>query len=207
MYEDDYNLWHSLEHMPERLAVSGFIRAIRCIGIKNTLLENKYFMMYEVENKSVFTSSEYINRLNNPTTWTKKILSGYISPSRTICELVYSKSLTDGICSNFGTIRFLSKNLNLQNFYDIDLADLKLMNIMGVHIFNADKRISNLKSKEKILRKNQGKEDEIIESAILIEGMKFQSIENFINTKLEINDNKYVIINFYRLQHIIENSI
>ena len=29
-YELDYNLWHSLEHMPERISVKGFLRAFRC---------------------------------------------------------------------------------------------------------------------------------------------------------------------------------
>ena len=27
----DYNLWHSLEHMPERMSVEGFLRAFRCV--------------------------------------------------------------------------------------------------------------------------------------------------------------------------------
>ena len=43
--------------------------------------------------KKVFESKEYIERLNNPTIWTKSILSNYISPSRTICDVLQSDSV------------------------------------------------------------------------------------------------------------------
>ena len=72
--EVDYNSWHSLEHMPERININGFLRGFRAIGIKGTCNTNKYFMMYEAKSKEVFESKEYLNRLNNPTSWTKKIL-------------------------------------------------------------------------------------------------------------------------------------
>ena len=49
-------------------------------------------MMYEAKNKEVFVSKEYLERLNNPTKWTKEILSNYIS-SRTICSVISSKSI------------------------------------------------------------------------------------------------------------------
>ena len=71
----DYNLWHSLEHMPERMSVSGFLRAFRCVGLKDTNGNDKYFMMYDVKNKDILSSKQYLNRLNNTTDWTSKILS------------------------------------------------------------------------------------------------------------------------------------
>ena len=55
-YDLDYNLWHSLEHMPERINVKGFLRAFRCVGLKGTNDNNKYFMMYDVINKDVLSS-------------------------------------------------------------------------------------------------------------------------------------------------------
>ena len=61
--EFDYNLWHSIEHMPERMNVNGFFRAIRCLGLKNTSYKDKYFMMYDVKNKDVLKSKEYLDTL------------------------------------------------------------------------------------------------------------------------------------------------
>ena len=43
----DYNLWHSLEHMPERMSVNGFLRAFKCVGLKGTNDNDKYSMMYK----------------------------------------------------------------------------------------------------------------------------------------------------------------
>ena len=91
----DYNLWHSLEHMPERMRVKGFFRALRCVGLKGTNDNDKYFMMYDVKNKDILSSKQYLNRLNNPTNWTSKILSKYVYPSRAICEVIKTKSLTN----------------------------------------------------------------------------------------------------------------
>ena len=91
--EADYNQWHSLEHMPERIALPGFLRGCRAQGEPGTDVKNKYFMMYEAEKKEIFVSKKYLERLNNPTKWTKNILSSYISPSRTVCSVIASKSI------------------------------------------------------------------------------------------------------------------
>ena len=40
--EIDYNQWHSLEHMPERISLPGFLRGYRAVGIDGTDLNNKY---------------------------------------------------------------------------------------------------------------------------------------------------------------------
>ena len=82
--EDDYNMWHSREHMPERLAVPGFRRGRRGIAVDGTPETLKYFMMYEAVDANVFASAPYLARLNDPTPWTRRILSAYIAPSRTI---------------------------------------------------------------------------------------------------------------------------
>ena len=112
----DYNLWHSLEHMPERMSVKGFLRAFRCVGLKGTNVNDKYFMMYDVKNKDILSSNQYLNRLNNPTDWTSKILSKYVYPSRAICEVIKTRSLTSGLSGFFVTIRFLAKNNKIKEW-------------------------------------------------------------------------------------------
>ena len=115
-HDFDYNLWHSLEHMPERMSLKGFLRAFRCVGLKGTNDNDKYFMMYDVKNKDILSSKQYLNRLNNPTDWTSKILSKYVYPSRAICELIKTKSLTTGLSGFFVTIRYLAKSNEIKNF-------------------------------------------------------------------------------------------
>ena len=46
------------------------LRAFRYVELKGTNDNDKYFMMYDVKNKDILSSKQYLNRLNNPTDWT-----------------------------------------------------------------------------------------------------------------------------------------
>ena len=200
----DYNLWHSLEHMPERMNVKGFLRAFRCVGLKGTNENNKYFMMYDVINKDILSSKQYLNRLNNPTDWTSKILSQYVYPSRAICEVIKTKSLTRGLSSVFITIRYLAKNNEIKKFYNISDLIMSKNGIFSIHCFQSDKKISLLKTKEKVIRSFQGNEDEVIDYAVVIECLNINKVKNFLSKNLKIKSDKKIKINYYQLQHVVE---
>ena len=171
----DYNLWHSLEHMPERMSVKGFFRAFRCVGLKGTNDNDKYFMMYEAEKKEVFVSKEYLERLNNPTSWTKEILSNYISPSRTICSVIASKSI--GLASFISTIRFVNKEV--ENEHNVEQLKLSinditsLQGVTGMHVLLGDNTFGQMNTEEKKFRSSQGKNDVIISQGLILEGLNF----------------------------------
>ena len=175
----DYNLWHSLEHMPERMSVKGFLRAFRCVGLKGTNDNDKYFMMYDVKSKGILSSKQYLNRLNNPTDWTSKILSKYVYPSRAICEVIKTKSLTNGLSGFFVTIRYLSQNNDIKNFYNISDETMSQNGIFSIHCFQSDKDISLLKTKEKVIRSFLGNEDEVIDYAVVIECLYINKVKFF----------------------------
>jgi hypothetical protein len=84
--EDDFNRWYEQEHIPERLAIPGFIRACR---YKAFLGAPKYLAVYEVTSSDVFESAEYLHFLKGAgeTPWTKKILAACTNKSRNL----YSK--------------------------------------------------------------------------------------------------------------------
>ena len=203
-HEFDYNLWHSLEHMPERMRVKGFLRALRCVGIRGTNNINKYFMMYDVKSKDVLSSKQYLERLNNPTDWTSKILSKYLHPSRTICEVINSKSLTSGLSGYFVTIRYLTNNNEIEKFYNISDAAMRNNGIFSIHCYQSDKESSLLETKEKVIRSSQGNEDEIVECAVIIECLNIIKVKNFILNKLKIKSDNKLKINYYQLQHVID---
>jgi len=203
-HELDYNLWHSLEHMPERMNVKGFLRAFRCVGLNGTNDNDKYFMMYDVKNKDILSSKQYLNRLNNPTDWTTKILSKYVYPSRAICEVIKTKSLTNGLSGFFVTLRYLSQNNDIKNFYNISNETMRKNGIFSIHCFQSDKEISLLKTKEKVIRSYQGNEDEIIDYAVVIECLNINKVKNYLLKNLKIKSDKKIKINYYKLQHVIE---
>ena len=96
------------------MSINAFLRAFRCVGLRGTNVNDKNFMMYDLRSKDILLSKYYLNRLNNPKVWKPKILSNYLYPSRAICEVINTKSLTSGLSSFFVTIRYLTKNNEIE---------------------------------------------------------------------------------------------
>ena len=204
----EYNEWHSKEHMPERISLPGFLRGLRAVGIPGTNINHKYFMMYEAERKEVFTSKKYLERLNNPTEWTKEILSHYLSPSRTICSVISSKSI--GVGGYFSTIRFLGENIpknqNVENLKSFLPKILKLNGITGMHIILGDSSYGQMNTEEKKYRSSQGLNDQIVSQAVIIEGFNYHSLETAIRSfkdKYSLKESNNLIINYYICQNIL----
>jgi hypothetical protein len=63
----DYDAWHTLEHVPERLEVPGFLGARRYVGGEGPLPE--YLTVYDLSSLSVLDSKPYRELLNRPTPW------------------------------------------------------------------------------------------------------------------------------------------
>ena len=206
--EIEYNEWHSKEHMPERISLPGFLRGLRAVGIPGTNFNHKYFMMYEAERKEVFTSRKYLERLNNPTDWTKEILSNYLSPSRTICSVISSKSI--GLGGYLSTIRFLDKNIsnnhNVENLKFFVPKILKLNGVTGMHIVLGDPSYGQMNTEEKKYRSSKGLIDQIVSQAVLIEGLNYHSLETAIKNfkkKFALRESNNLIINCYICQNIL----
>jgi hypothetical protein len=68
---DDFNAWYPRQHLPERLSVPGFLRGRRYVAVDATL---PYFTLYELASPDVTTSAAYLERLNAPTDWTRRVL-------------------------------------------------------------------------------------------------------------------------------------
>ena len=70
----EHDAWHSGEHLPERLAIPGFLRGRRCRA-PDEAAAWPYFILYEVRDAAVTTSPAYLERLNNPTPWSRKLFA------------------------------------------------------------------------------------------------------------------------------------
>lgn len=70
--EIDYMHWLTREHIFERVNVPGF-RSGRVFRRRNSG-PSEYMMLYELDNADVMSSSGYLERLNNPTPWTQRIM-------------------------------------------------------------------------------------------------------------------------------------
>ena len=83
----DHDDWHSYEHMHERLSIPGFMRGTRWVAKAGT---PKYMVIYEVAGIEVGTSSAYLARLNDPTSWTASMMSRFRGMIRGFCTVVAS---------------------------------------------------------------------------------------------------------------------
>jgi hypothetical protein len=92
----EHDDWHTREHFPERVGIPGFIRAQRWVASSQG---SRYFVMYEVADIGVLSSAPYLERLNNPTPWTRRMMPSYRGMVRGFCELESSHGSVLGTSS------------------------------------------------------------------------------------------------------------
>ena len=100
---EEFDDWHAHEHMPERLAIPGFLRGSHWVSVDGN---NGYFMLYEAEALDTIAAGPYLVRLNSPTPWSRKMMPHHRNMTRSLC-LVQS-SHGSGLAGKLLTIRFSS---------------------------------------------------------------------------------------------------
>ena len=93
--------WHTHEHMPERLAIPGFVRGTRWVAHSG---QPSYFVLYETTNLKTVTSGAYLERLNNPTPWSQKMMPHHRNMVRSLCRV--RAAFGGGLAHAMATIRF-----------------------------------------------------------------------------------------------------
>ena len=204
--EADFHHWHSFEHMPERVAVPGFLRGRRYAAIAG---DAPIGILYEVENSGVLTSKPYLDRLNDPTPWTRANVARMEEVNRSICET--AASFGRGVGSLMLTLRIapradgaeaLRRWLTGQALPA--LADRPGMS--GAHLLIADPAASRTESAEKKLRDHP---DDIADWVVLVEGYDSQAVAEAEFKDLSsqsLSDNgaePEVRANLFRLLHCV----
>jgi hypothetical protein len=80
----EHDDWHTHEHLPERLSIPGFLRGTRWVSVDG---KTRYFVMYEVDRIATLQSEGYLERLNNPSPWTSKMMPNYRGMTRGLCSV------------------------------------------------------------------------------------------------------------------------
>lgn len=100
----DHDHWHTHEHFPERLSVRGFLRASRWVAVD---AEPRYLVLYEVEEVAVLSGAPYLERLNNPTPWTTRMMPNFRGMVRGFCGVTASAG--DGLGHALVSVRYTAK--------------------------------------------------------------------------------------------------
>ena len=80
----EHDNWHSHEHLRERMSIPGFLRGSRWLALTG---EPGYFVLYEVADIDTLASPAYLERLNNPSPWTAKMMRHYRGMNRGFCRV------------------------------------------------------------------------------------------------------------------------
>lgn len=69
----EYNRWHTLEHVPERVWVPGFISGSRYVAADDAQIapegQSRYFTLYELQDLDCLESAAYQDLVDRPTPW------------------------------------------------------------------------------------------------------------------------------------------
>lgn len=148
---DEFYAWHGREHMPERIAIPGFVRGRRFVAIEGT---PEFFNLYETASTAVVTGDAYLARLNAPTPWTVATVRHFRGVARSLCEV--AASVGDGMGGLCATLR-----------YDVGAADAaahraamaaalrglaQAPGVAGAHLLVADEAASAVETAEKRVR-------------------------------------------------------
>jgi hypothetical protein len=204
--EADYNAWHSLEHMPERIAVPGFRRGRRAVAVPGTPEHLKYFMMYEVDSPAVLVSQPYLARLNDPTPWTRRILSQYVAPSRTVCRVLASEGVGAGGC--VATIQFDPGDLEAacDAARALVAPAMAMPGVIGVHVLRGERELGQQPTAEKKFRESRGQPDRTVSLALLIDGLDPETTAAAMERVLALAEGRIDggrVATVYRTQHVI----
>jgi hypothetical protein len=155
----EHDAWHSGEHLPERLAIPGFLRGRRCRAPDDAAAW-PYFILYEVRDAAVMTSAAYLERLNNPTPWSRKLFAS-CRLSRTLCRVVESRGMGLG-----GEVLTFTGEGNAREI-------LETTGVTAVHVLERDRSLERPRTSEEGLRRGA---DESVERIVVVEGHDLRSL-------------------------------
>ena len=180
----EWEKWHTIEHMPERVGIPGFLAGRRYMN------EDKEgqccFTLYEATNISIFKSEAYLERLNNPTPWTQEVAHAFRNFTRGACRRI----ATAGSKKNYGGAALTFRLLKNENFREdeqtIDnlqkTADkISQINIVtNINIGLSDPEVTKTETKERTLRKSTNETS--LDGVFVIEGYDPDLLQAEINT-------------------------
>ena len=151
-FEPEFERWHTVEHMPERLGVPGFLRGSRYINWNQS--PHVCFTFYELAHIEAFRSPGYLARLNAPTEWTGRVMPGMTNFLRGACETVLSLGHGTGGAIATARIRLGTANSDAARL-QLAQGAVQVSGIAGVtsvHLGRQENALAGQKTGEAALR-------------------------------------------------------
>jgi hypothetical protein len=199
----DFLEWHNREHVPERVAIPGFLRGRRYESVSG---RPDWFTLYDVESPAVLASPAYHARLNAPTEWTRRAVDYFSEESRSLCEVL----LADGVGAGgiVGTVRFdCDEALDAAILARLERSLRPLLSrpaIVAATVARADLATSRRRSAEQMDRED----NRVPRWVLLVEGSTVEAVEAVLDG--ELGEAQLGVTNtarsIHRLQHDLVRS-
>ncbi len=177
--EAEYEDWHTHEHMIERLAIPGFLRGMRYRSLTDA---PRVCTIYQVESLATLTSPAYLERLDDPTPWTKKSVPLGIGMQKTFCSVVSTHG--HGVGGYLGVAQLAPRTGEGDRLKRLLSGEVlpKLAaqtGLCGAHLLIGDEAASQTKSKERELRDETAA---VADWIILVEGYDRPTVQRALST-------------------------
>ena len=167
--EIDYHEWYWQEHLLERLAVPGFLTARRYEVVGRG---PKYFSVYLTTSVEVLKSPAYLQRIHNPTEWTRRCMACFRNMNRTACRQtidlgrgIGGAAVTMEIETAAGQEDSLRRKISDSLFPEL-LKSPGATGLLRCQLWEGDPGITDQKTAEQALR---GGEDKMVNWVVVIE--------------------------------------
>lgn len=165
----EFEDWHTHEHMQERLAIPGFLRGTRWIAESG---EPSYFVSYEVTSLETITAGAYLERLNNPTPWSRKMMPHHRNMVRSLCAL--RAAWGGGLPQVLATVRFRPPATALP-------ALPRGKGLTGAHLLESQPMAGAPQTAEQKIRGG----DRTADWVLLVGGYDVEAVKNVVNDELD----------------------
>jgi hypothetical protein len=145
----EYDAWLTHEHMIERVGIPGFLRGRRYIALDDE--PHRYFNCYETRDAAVMTSPAYLERLNNPTPLTQRVMPCLTNFLRMGCRTV--GTVGQHVGGAMATLRFRAP-VNLVEGSAQALCEALAQNtvVTGCHLGTPEAAVAAASTRERALR-------------------------------------------------------
>lgn len=170
--EPDFTEWYNRQHLAERVAIPGFLSGARYVADRG---RPKYLAYYEWESTEVGPTPAYMERQDNPTRWTQRMMSAFQNTIRT----VFSRKLRLGMgrgaaAASLRLAPAAGKAAKLERRLERLLSELmRKPGMTGVTLLQVDAAGSRMDSSESRMR---AKADELAAWVVHAEAMDMASL-------------------------------
>jgi len=130
--QDEYEQWHTFEHVPERVGLPGFIAARRYRSIGSGTQPPVWFTLYWLESLAAMNTPAYQQVFATPTRWTARMRSQLTDFLRLPCRLEAAHGVASA--SRLATLHFSPTVPDPQRRFDELLAEqVRVAGLVSAH--------------------------------------------------------------------------